>query len=204
MGARSLDDWGKVAALFASFAQLGATAIGGVWLYRRFVVEREHIPRIDIDLSITWIGRMGENDDGDHIAHLRAVVKNSGLVKHPVRWAKYSLRYLTASDALQMGSVVEAFPPRGPNEKFANDTGKQQLVFPRTVGDEVGNWSIKCQSMIERQTTRYYDVVVAVPAEAKYVLLTSVFTAADRTVATEEIVSRVGERKVPGNGSVTP
>lgn len=196
IGPRSTQQWVAIAQIAGSIVQASATIVGGAWVYRRFIRQREEEPRLELELEIGWLG-LHEGPKPYYLAHLVATVSNTGMVTHRITCAMYRLRFITAADDLTWDDFATHYPGEKDLASDQYSNAKKQVTFPHPVPDTTEEWSTAKESFIQRQTSSRYFLTVAVPADATFVMLTSVFTASDGTHLYEQCVSKIGEPSLP-------
>jgi hypothetical protein len=153
-----------------------ATAVGGVWLFRKFISQREDLPHIDLDLKIDWLGT--RRDHSCYVAMISATITNNGLASHTVHEAKYRLLFLDQTDPTSLEDVDTHYPETAHSVPSVHR--KTQLDFPTNPHPDLGeNWTGSARTFVERGTSRTYSVLVPVPTTTEAVLLTSMFTSTD-------------------------
>ena len=70
----SLADWKDIATIFQSTVTPLALIVGGIWAYRRYVVQANKFVHIETSSDISFIGRQGDF----RIVQLTAVLNNKG------------------------------------------------------------------------------------------------------------------------------
>ena len=125
-----------------------AVIIAGLWALWKFVLQREQEPRAEFDLTAEFLGIQ----NGQWLLEVSAHLANRGKVRHLMKNATMTVRYLKANDP-----VKESTDPR----LFG------QIAFPHTIGRR----AIWKDSFIDPGLAFRNSYLTAVPADAVYVLL---------------------------------
>jgi hypothetical protein len=149
-----------------------ALVVGGIFAYRRFILQREEHPKIAFDLEVAFLARQ----NNQILVEVSPVLTNVGLVRHSIDPETFtiSLRYLTATDLLQEGGVELnhqiQFPhsakvhTKGDKDNTHASTTKRMLV-PADWGD----------TFVDPGVTQRYSYVMAVPSDAVCLLVRARF-----------------------------
>lgn len=144
----NLSEFKDAAEAAAAVATTLAVIVGGVWVYWRFIFQREREPRAEFDVSAEFVGFQ----DNKWLIELSARLANKGQVRHDVKEATVEVRYLRANDA-----VVESANPR----LF------RQIDFPNRVERRVMWWNSYIDPGLEFRNS----YVTAIPGDATFILL---------------------------------
>lgn len=150
MSSLTLADLKDVTSIVQSFVTALALIIGGVWAYRRYVVEENRFPHIETSAEINFVGLHGDY----WIVELRAVLNNKGKVQHKIAKFGFDL------NALFSGDNVDPSSEWGGQINFPHEIAKGSLL-PRSLKNFV----------IGPGVTAKYSFVTRVPRHAAYVLL---------------------------------
>ena len=91
----TLNDFKTLAdALQAVVTALGIV-IGGIWALRRYVFQKEALPRIEFRVDVRFIGMQ----EGFWIVELLGLLENKGSVPHRIGDLRFELRVLEAGQA---------------------------------------------------------------------------------------------------------
>ena len=99
--------------LFGPIVNVVALIVGAVWVYRKYIAQREREPATDIDIDVRFVGIQ----DGKWIIEITSVLENKSLVRHSYENFRVSVRYLLPEDEVLDGP----------------DRIKYQLTFPSTI-----------------------------------------------------------------------
>lgn len=168
----TLENFSDLASTIQSIVTPAAVIIGGVWAYRRYVLEENRFPHIETSAEVEFVGKQ----DSYWIVELRAVLTNKGKVSHRIENFTFDLNGITASDNIK-----------------ASDQWGGQIDFPNLIAE--GSFLPESFSYfsIGPGVTAKYSFVARVPTETTFLLFHSKFTYSDgrgfshtmeRTVAT--------------------
>jgi hypothetical protein len=87
-----------IASAVQSFATVLSLAVGGSWVYWKFIRQRENQPNIDFTAEIKFIGQQA----GWWIVELVAVVTNKGKVLHRLEKFEFDLNALGPDDPVEL------------------------------------------------------------------------------------------------------
>jgi hypothetical protein len=152
-----LDVWIKLFALVQSLITIVAIAVGGAWAYAKFIYRREKEPRAEFTVDLDFVGTQGNS----WLVEVSASVENKGLVRHPVKDFKLTLRYLCEDDPIRDG-----------DEKV-----KFQVVFPHLINERIENqerflWK---DTYIDPGLRYRNSYITFLPLKATFVLLQGKF-----------------------------
>jgi hypothetical protein len=170
--------------------------IGGVWTFFALVLRRELAARVELSIDVPFIG-VHKNY---WLAEVVAYVDNKGLRRHKVVDFSFWVRYMTDRDSITYG----------------DESINYQVVFPQ----EIENVCYKVQAEIKEKRRSWvhpkaeytyvepgirqrYSYVIAIPCDAKFVLVhgsfeykrgrISTFFTAGRFFATQDKLVQVPE-----------
>ena len=87
----TVEDFNNVASAIASMATTISLAVGGFWIYRRYIREEEKYPHIESSAEIEFVGKQGDF----WIVELIGTLENKGKVQHKIsRFDLISVRLL--------------------------------------------------------------------------------------------------------------
>jgi hypothetical protein len=109
----NLSDWKSITDIAESVAKIVAVAIGGVWVYYRFVRTREDYPKVNFAVGLEFVGVHNYR----WLTEVVAEVENRGLVEHEIHNFRFELFYLSNNDDLEQSRT-----PKRP-----------QTVIPRLI-----------------------------------------------------------------------
>ena len=128
-----------------------AILVTGGWAYRKFVAQREGESKLDVTAGLDFVG----THEDKTVAVVIASVANTGNVRHHVTDMTFDLRLLRESDP------VERAPQALGQVNFPLRVYADQRFFP-----ESWVWSF-----IEPGVTNVYRYSVALPADARFALV---------------------------------
>lgn len=150
--------WETVAELVQHIITPGALIVGGIWAYRRYIVEENNYPHIETSSEITFVGSQGDF----WIVEVIAVLNNKGKVQHKIEKFGFDLAAVYAEDRIDVtrkyGGQVK-FPHKVVKGSFIPKTFKYFTVGPSVVAK--------------------YSYVARIPKNATYLLLDCSFDYAD-------------------------
>ena len=152
-----------------------ALIAGGIWAYRRYVVEESRFPHIETSAEINFVGIHGDY----WIVELRAILNNKGKVQHKIEKFGFDLNALFSDDRVS------------PSPSWGG-----QIDFPH----EIACGSLLPESflyfVIGPGVTAKYSFVTRVPKHATHVILHCWFDYCDRRgySHTMESTARVPEQ----------
>ena len=158
-----------ITAAFNNLVSAFAIIIGGVWVFRKFILNREAHPKVEFDLDCKLVGNL----DGHKIVQLTAVLKNLGSVRHLISRESfiYRIRYLRNIDEVINGYEI--------NKDEENAKMVNQVNFSNEFSvnhEKYNNWAPKYSyTFIDPGVIQKYCVVVALPEDAVFMLLQSSF-----------------------------
>jgi hypothetical protein len=148
-----------LASIIQSLVTAFALVIGGIWAYRRYVLEENRFAHVETSAEINFVGLHGEY----WIAELKAVLNNKGKVQHKIKNFGFDL------NALFSGENVNLAPKWGGQVNFPHEIAKGSLL-PKSFRYFV----------IGPGVTAKYSFVTRVPKHASHVILHCWFEYSDR------------------------
>jgi len=146
----------------AQAAQGGATAlaliVGGIWSYRKFVLQQEKYPHIETSADINFIGKHKEY----WVIEIIAWVENKGTAQHRMSAFDFDLYHLLADDTLEEDARF------GGQVAFPHCTKKGSLIPTR--------YSL---FFVDPGVKAKYSYITKVPAEATMLIFHWSFKYAD-------------------------
>jgi hypothetical protein len=154
----SLANLKDVAAALQSVVTAFAFIVGGIWAYRRYVVEEANYPHLETSAEIEFIGNQGDF----WIAELRAVLHNKGRVQHKIEEFGFDLNALLSDDQVDI------------EKKWGG-----QVNFPHEIAK--GSFLPKSFSyfVVGPNVVAKYSYVARVPKQATFLILHCWFTYSD-------------------------
>lgn len=126
--------------------------IGGAWVLRNYVFQREYFPRIDFSVDVNFIGV----HKGEWLIEVLGLLNNRGQVPHTIQSFRFELRCLSKGDALIDGDAAI----RG------------QVVFPHVIKENSWIPAIEGVGMIIHPgVSLRYNYVYRIPEDTVFVLL---------------------------------
>jgi hypothetical protein len=146
-------EWVQTVNAAAAFIAL---CIGGTWAYIKIRKRREHFPRVEFTVDVSFAGLQ----KGQWVIEVLAFVDNKGLVRHLIREFAFDLRYISHDDALEEGG----------------ESIGHQIRIPHLV--KKGTWVPEtwAASFIEPGLATRYSYIAAIPRDASFVLLHGKFS----------------------------
>ena len=92
----SWEDWKNACAAFQSFATGVGIVFGGIWAYRRYVLQEENNPYIEFSAGLNFIGRQA----GWWVVEITGFVENKGKVRHRMREFEFELDAIYSEDPI--------------------------------------------------------------------------------------------------------
>ncbi|MCA1432801.1 hypothetical protein I6F33_07400 [Bradyrhizobium sp. BRP20] len=149
--------WATVAELIQHVITPGALIVGGIWAYRRYIVEESNYPHIETSAEISFIGQQGDV----WIVEVIAVLTNKGKVPHKVQKFGFDLAAIYADEIVDVSKKHDGqvnFPHRVAKASFLGDF-EYYTVGPSLVAK--------------------YSYVARVPKKATFLILHCSFNYAD-------------------------
>lgn len=150
MSSWTLGDLKDLALIVQSLVTATALIIGGIWAYRRYVVEENRFPHLETSAEIDFVGLHGDY----WIVELRAVLNNKGKVQHKIEKFGFDLK------ALFSGDSVNASSEWGGQIGFPHEIAKGSLLPESFAYFAIGPG-----------VTAKYSFVTCVPKHATHVIL---------------------------------
>jgi len=149
-----MNDWSDI---FKNIAEIIAIIIGGLWVFWKFILNRESESKIEINLELNILGATRN----EYILEINANLTNKGLVRHIVKNFSFELRYLLESDPIKKGDEMIDF----------------QLLFPNSVLPETRQWVSRewYKAFVDAGVTRKFTYITYLPIKASYALLLTRF-----------------------------
>jgi hypothetical protein len=91
------EDLSNLAAAIQSFATVASFAIGGFWVYRKYVREVEKYPHIESAADLKFIGQQGDF----WIVEFAGILENKGKVRHRINSFSFDVNALFADDPIE-------------------------------------------------------------------------------------------------------
>src|SRR5688572_25823048 len=111
-------DTSDILKLLPEYLKVVALIIGGLWVYWKFIRQRENEPAADIDIDVKFVGIQ----NNQWIIEVTSFVENKSLVKHKYTHFQVTVRYLLPDDKI---------------EDSNKDNVNFQLHCPRTIDDRI-------------------------------------------------------------------
>ena len=143
----NLGSFKDLAAAIQSVVTSIAVIVGGIWAFRRFILQREHKAHLQIDIDARFVGLHRD----EWITEVLAIVENKSTVRHTIQRLDYEVRALSAKDVL---------------------TGKPTDVqFPQELAK--GNWFPKNWTFffVEPGVRSDYVCLLRIPSHVAFILL---------------------------------
>ena len=144
------DVWKDWAAVIQSIITAISLAIGGTWVFLRFVWAQERYPNIEFTADINLVGRHGDWI----ITELVAYIENKGRVQHKMTQFKFCLDALFDQDPIDV------------DKRWGG-----QVNFPNPIADGSFLRDALGSFFVDPGTKAKYSWVARVPIEAKFLLL---------------------------------
>ncbi|QWG21461.1 hypothetical protein KMZ93_15720 [Bradyrhizobium sediminis] len=154
----TIAEWKDLAAIFQSVVTPIALIAGGIWAYRRYIVEENNFPHIETSAEIAFIGQQGDY----WIVELVAVLNNKGKVQHKIEKFGFNLNALYSND------------PVGVNKKWGGQVDFTQAVAKGSFIPKDFQYFVVGPSVTAR-----YSYVARVPKLTTYLNLHCWFDYAD-------------------------
>jgi hypothetical protein len=155
----TLADCKDIAAIFQSTITPVALIVGGIWAYRRYVIEAKNLAHIETSADIIFVGQQGDF----WIVELLAILNNRGNVQHKIEKFAFDLNAIFSDDPIEV------------SEKWGG-----QLNFPH----EIARGSFLPESFryffVGPSVTAKYSYVARVPKSATHLILHCRFDYVDR------------------------
>lgn len=90
------EEFMNFAAALQSFATILSFIIGGIWVYTRYIRQRENTPNIESSAELNLIGEQA----GWWIVELIATIENKGKVQHKMKEFRFDLNALCSDDQI--------------------------------------------------------------------------------------------------------
>lgn len=140
-----------IAEIIESLLKSAGIIVGGVWVYWKFIHQREHEATMDIDLEVLFVGRQ----DDKWIVEITALLRNKSTAR--VKYEDFQLvtRYALSGDPIDDGP-----------EKI-----NYQLLFPRTIDERIGGakrFFANAEWINPKQEFRH-RYVTCIPADATFI-----------------------------------
>jgi hypothetical protein len=156
----TLADWKDIATIFQSVITPVGLIIGGVWAYRRYVVEAKNLAHIETSAEIVFIGQQRDF----WIVELLAILNNKSNVQHKIEKFTFDLNALYSDDPVEVserwGGQVN-FPHQIAKGSFLPESFRYFFVGP--------------------SVTAKYSYIARVPNSATHLILHCRFDYVDRT-----------------------
>jgi hypothetical protein len=146
----TLSQFKDLASIIQSIGAPLALIVGGLWAYRRYVVEESRFPHIETSAEINFIGLHGDY----WLVELRAILYNKGRVQHKIEKFGFDL------NALFLGDDIELSSEWGGQVDFPHELAKGSFL-PESFSYFV----------IGPSVTAKYSFVTRVPVKATNVIL---------------------------------
>lgn len=176
----TLANFKDLASAFQSVVTPIALIAGGLWAYRKYVVEDAKYPHIQTSAEISFLGRQGNH----LIVELKAVLENKGKVQHKIGDFGFDLNALFVDD------------PATTEQRWGG-----QVHFPH----EVAKGSFKPESfayfVLGPGVTGKYSYIARVPLKATFLILHCWFEYSDDRGYSHSMETTV---KVPDEAKVAP
>ena len=76
--------------------------MGGAWVLRTYVFQKEYFPRIDFSVDINFIGV----HNGEWLIEVLGLLNNKGQIPHAIQSFRFELRRLSKADGLMDGDAA--------------------------------------------------------------------------------------------------
>jgi hypothetical protein len=159
----TLEELSKLIVVIESLAKILAIIVGGLWIYYRFIRQRENFPRVDFKVEIAFVGI----HKGRWLTQITALLENKGLVRHTMKNIQFELRCLLDNDDL-----IEADEEARFQTKIPHVIKKGSWLAPRWTGGTIIDAGIPAR----------YPYVYALPANARFLYVIGEFTYEDGTI----------------------
>jgi len=90
----------EILKLLPEYLKVVALVIGGLWVYWKFIRQRENEPAADIDIDVKFVGIQ----DNQWIIEATSFVENKSPVKHKYTNFQVTIRYLLPDDKIEDSS----------------------------------------------------------------------------------------------------
>jgi hypothetical protein len=170
-----LEDFKNVAAIAQSLATAISFAVGGVWIYQRYVRQQERYPHIESAADIVFVGEQS----GFWVVELKGILENKGKVQHKISEFEFELSAIFSGDKVETSEVW-----RGQVD-FARNLAKGSFLPPGFI------------FFIGPGIKAVYSYITRVPSEATFLIFHCRFKYLDKRNA-----SHTAERtiSVPRSG----
>ena len=144
-----------------------AIVVGGIWAFRKYILQRENVAKIHSSLSIAFISK----NNNFWVTEIAALIENKGLVKHKIFSSTFlfELRYISKDSNLinqKIDSNHETHQVLFDKPIYLNE---KQIIENKWLPE---NWEF---ITIEPGIKRRISLIVSIPIEAKTIFLRSKF-----------------------------
>ena len=94
----TLADWKDITAIFQSTITPLALIFGGIWAYRRYVVEESNFSHIETSADVSFIGQQRDF----WIVELVAILNNKGRVQHKIEKFTFDLNAIYSGEPIDV------------------------------------------------------------------------------------------------------
>ena len=146
----TIEDWKNIAQAVQSAATVVSFLVGGIWVYRKYIMQQEGFASIESSADIQFVGAQ----DDFWIAELTLTLENKGKAQHRMTKCAFDL------NAIEDGEPIVA------NDRWG---GQVDFSTPLTEGSFLPN-RYKF-FFIAPGVTAKYSYITRIPASARYVIL---------------------------------
>jgi hypothetical protein len=146
----SWEDWKDASALFQSFVTAVGIVFGGIWAYRRYVLQEESNSYIEFSADVNFVGKQTKW----WIVEIIGIIENKGKVQHRMREFEFEL------DAIYSEDPAVLNPRWGNQVNFGHSVARGSFL-PRSSKFFFIAPTVKAS----------YSHVTLVPAEARFLIL---------------------------------
>lgn len=162
-----ISNWKDIFDIVQKIVTAIAIIIGGIWAFRKYILQRENVAKLHSSLEVTFISK---NRDC-WITEIAVIIENKGLVKHII----YSSSFLFEARYISKNKVPV-------NESLDNNHRTYQIGFDKSIylndKQEIKNkWLPENWDYItiEPGIRRKISLIISIPDEAKVFFLRSSF-----------------------------